>query len=234
MESIDKADYALLNAVHLEDWQVYLLAAPNMHDIMNTPEHGLDPAALFEHFLRLWRMGLIECSMEDPFRPIAPDPALLHEQFDPMPQDSPPEGRIIIYRLTKSGGLLWEELSAPDWSRLIRQRDHPCSKDNQEWEISGADQALLERTWKLHNAWGDWPHPVEGTVRYEVLQPYRPAYWKTLPIGYAYRFEVQSGWERPPLYHSAVAALLPERNELWEIGIGWRRSFEDVCRQFFE
>jgi hypothetical protein len=230
VSSIDQADYALLNAVDLEEWQVYLLAAPNMHDIMNSPEHGLDAAALFERFLRLWRTGLIECSLEDPFRPIEPDPDLLHEQFDAMPEDSPAEDRILLYRLTGAGGRVWEELSAPDWNQLIRRRTGAITAAGQEWVISGADRALVEQAWKYHHAWGEWPHPVDGTVHYDVLEPYHPTYWKTLPAGYAYGFDVQDDWKKQPLSDPAlVTKWLQESMALRDIEAGWRRDFGEVC-----
>src|SRR5690349_1218860 len=99
-DAIDQSDFALMCAVDLDDWQVYLLAAENAADIMNAPAHELGRDALFEHFLKLWRIGLIECSLELPFQATPPNPELVHAQFDPMPQDTPPEEQILLYRLT--------------------------------------------------------------------------------------------------------------------------------------
>jgi len=57
---IEKADFALLNAVSEDEWLAYLLAGDaSTEDIMNKPSHGLSPDELSRHFFALWNAGLI-------------------------------------------------------------------------------------------------------------------------------------------------------------------------------
>ncbi len=109
------ADYALLHAVVVQEWQVYLLSGGmDMETVMNTPSHGLAESDLIERFFDLWRRGLVECSHDEAGPPAAPAIDLLRRQFV-YASGHPPEEDILIYRLSAAGGALWEELSSPDW-----------------------------------------------------------------------------------------------------------------------
>ena len=101
---IDWADYTLLNAVSLEEWQIYLLGG-DVLTVMNVEPHDLEIPELTEHFFGLWRRGLVECSLEYPnWSPERPDLALLREQFDGIPSLD----RLLMYRLSAAGASLWE------------------------------------------------------------------------------------------------------------------------------
>lgn len=110
---IDQADYALLNAVSIDEWFAYLLNAPaGMENIMNVPGHGLGEKDLIEHFFRLWNYGLLECSLAEAGVVAAPDADLVRRQFEHT-SSGDPIGPTILYRLTRAGGNLWERYAVP-------------------------------------------------------------------------------------------------------------------------
>ncbi len=122
LSGIDKADFALLNAVSLDEWLAYLLNADvDISLIMNMPGHGLDETELIDHFFRLWRRGLIQCTSVESERTAVLDFELAQAQFK-RTRDWPPNGdRALLYGLTASGGALWEALMEPRWTQFLRE-----------------------------------------------------------------------------------------------------------------
>ena len=79
---IERADFALLNAVSEDEWAAYLLAGDaSTEAIMNKPSHGLPPDELSRHFFKLWSAGLIECSAASSGDQVAPDLQRARDQF---------------------------------------------------------------------------------------------------------------------------------------------------------
>jgi hypothetical protein len=224
---IDKPDYALLNAVSSDQWLVYLLAAEaGMENIINMPSHGLPERELAEHFFRLWTRGLIECRSDESGPPVAPDLDLVRAQFEYT--GIWPGDKALFYGLSASGGVLWEALTAPQWTEFVRVGSGPS---HNTWVLSGGDRGLVERFRRRLGAGFCGPPPIPGTERWEVMQPWRPTYWKTLPLGCQFTFQ-----HTGDLSYSIDA-------ETWDaadcyglhlIGGTWRRSVEEVCQEYFE
>jgi len=217
--NIDQADYALLNAVALVDWQVYMLTPGEvpMEDMMNVPSHGLDADKLFHHFLRLWQRGLVECTGTSFESPLQPDAELLREQFNFA--DHP--DRIIAYRLTHEGGALWEEMTSPNWTLFIRSGSDEDRPDRL-WVLGAGDRDRLE----LLRRSGFGVAPVSGTEKWEELRPWKATYWKTIQVGYELKFE----------YSYQTECSLDDwkvRHELWGTWDCWRKTFKEVCEEYF-
>ncbi len=182
---IDQADYTLLNAVVLREWTAYLLNGEvDMTSIMNVPAHGLGEKNLVEHFFRLWSCQLIECMDEDE-SPLKPDFERAREQFEHT-SAWPPEERALSYRLTASGGAVWESMAAPDWSKFLT--GGVTNRPGRRWFLGGGDRSRVE-LW--HKCDRFFPVPVLGTENWETFKPWRATYWKELPAGYelSFRFE---------------------------------------------
>jgi hypothetical protein len=226
---LDKAHYALLNAVSLDVWAAYLLAgeAP-MEAIMNMPSHGLPEDELTEHFFRLWTAGLIECSIEESGPPVAPDFEIARQQFEHT-RDWPPMGkRALIYRLSGAGGRLWEHFASPDWNKFFRT-DSPHSK---EWSLASSNRYLVELLQKCRRY---HPPPIEGTDRWTTHQPWNATYWKTLPIGYEFAFRFEKHEWPPPegrdlQSYNEVESACEQVETSWR---QWTKSFEEICKEHF-
>jgi hypothetical protein len=139
---IDKASYALLNAVVEDEWATYLLAgeAP-MEDIMNKPSHGLSERELSGHFFRLWKQGLIECRLDEFEAVVAPDFEATRQQFEHTKDWPPARDHSLVYRLTRSGGELWEHFASPDWDKVL---NNGVGSDPNEYTLSASNRALIE------------------------------------------------------------------------------------------
>lgn len=225
-EEIDKAGYAILNAVSLDQWLAYLLAgdAP-MEEIMNMPSHGLGAEALAERFFRLWNSGLLECSIEESGPPVAPNRELARSQFVRTRQ-WPPEGdESVVYRLSRDGGAIWEYFASPDWGKFFKvETDY----DLNECRLASANRDLAET---LRQCEDRHPAPIAGTDRWTVLQPWNATYWKMLPNAYQLTFRVSIsssliGYNRLGHTHPACQQV----TENWRL---WRKSFEQACREHF-
>jgi hypothetical protein len=90
------------------------------------------------------------------------------------------------YVLTTQGGRRWEEVSKPDWSR------YTFIGGSEMMFINAGDRRIAEEYLELY------PHLtgdiiiVADSVEWEVMQPWRATYWKTIPVGYRIRFRTTS------------------------------------------
>jgi len=218
---LNKADYALLYAVIVQEWQVYLLSGGmDMESVLNTPSHGLNEADLIQHFFKLWRHGFVECSHDESGPPVDPDLELLRRQFV-YAGDSPADDETLLYRLTAAGGAAWEALASPDWTGFLRS----SSPSSRRWVLGGGDRARVEL---LRKCPAMFPPPLIETEKVLVQRPWQATYWKILPIGYEITFEYDYSLGRSQdLANSACAEIF----ETWD---KWHRSFRDVCDEYFK
>jgi hypothetical protein len=224
---IDKADYALLNSVSLDEWAAYLLAgdAP-MEDIMNMPSHGLGGDELTEHFFRLWNRGLIECEFDESRSVAVPDFDLARQQFERTQNWPPPRDRSLVYRLSSTGSRLWEYFASPDWNKFLSTDS--ASRPN-ECTLTSSNRSLVELSRKCpyHH-----PPPIEGTDVWTVLQPWDATYWKTLPVGHQLTFQFE-GHHRRTLSQQDYAEVKSSCDEIDATRRSWCKSFEEVCKEHF-
>jgi hypothetical protein len=117
---IERADFALLNAVSEDQWAAYLLAGDaSTEAIMNKPSHDLSSDELSQHFFNLWSAGLIECSAASSGDQVPPDLQRAGEQFVRTQNWPPSDDLCLIYRLSQSGGDTWEQFARPDWNKYL-------------------------------------------------------------------------------------------------------------------
>jgi len=226
--NIDRADFALLNAVSEDEWAAYLLAgdAPT-EDIMNKPSHGLSPDELSHHFFELWKAGLIECSAASSDIPIAADLQKARDQFVRTENWPPSDDQCLLYRLSKSGADMWEQFARPDWNKYLVS----SNVDGIEWTLTGTNRDLVQRWRDLgSNFNAGFPFPQPGTEKWELLKPWQAIYWKTLPVGHRLKFVI--GWTRPCSSPTPeeVENVFRFQNEVWG---GWHEKFDVICREHF-
>ena len=227
---IDRADFGLLNAVSEDEWAAYLLAGDaSMEAIMNKASHGLAPRELRQHFFKLWTAGLIECSLEFSGPPVAPDFEQAKRQFERTQEWPPSNDQCLVYRLSREGGEMWERFACPDWSRFLLSS---VGEQGNEWTLTGADRRLVE-VWRESGSKisAGFPVPLDGTEKWEILQPWKATYWKTLPIGYRLKFEFKT-WDRPPSSPSReeLQHVFEFQNEVWG---RWHKGFDTICAEHF-
>ncbi len=223
---IDKADYAILYGVSLEQWPAWLLLKERTMAGVNRFWPGLAPRELTEHFFRLWIDGLIDCAEGEDEPAIAPDYQLAREQFefDETVADRP-EGNSLTYRLSSQGGDVWAEYAAVDWSRFFSSWH---GSGAEEWTLSASLLEPIEIALQIPEI---APRPVRGTAKWEILQPWQATYWKSLSIGHRLSYQYES-WARPEFRTAeefeSWQKLMNDIAPYWD---GWHKSFQDVSRE---
>ncbi len=106
--------------------------------------------------------------------------------------------------LTPKGGSVWERIAKPDWNRFVdlrSYRGHDSSSARSFIEVAeGRNLDFLTRyatAYGLHQSRGIDPHGerVLGEWKLRTLAPARPwnaTYWKSFPVGYRIRVQVQT------------------------------------------
>ncbi|NJK66885.1 MAG: hypothetical protein HC941_10350 [Microcoleus sp. SU_5_3] len=92
----------------------------------------------------------------------------------------------LFYFLTIQGGEKWESFSQPNWSLYWTGYGN---------FLGSADRKLLETYLALYHLIDHGNTRaciIPGTELWEILTPWQPTYWKTLPIGYQVRYESRS------------------------------------------
>lgn len=228
---IEKADFALLNAVSEDEWAAYLLAGDaSTETIMNKPSHGLSPDELSLHFFNLWSAGLIECSAASSGNQVTPDLQRARDQFVRTENWPPSDDLCLVYRLSQSGGDTWEQFAHPDWNKYLVSS--AGDQNPHEWTLTGTNRDLVQHWRDLgSNFDAGFPFPLAGTERWELLQPWQATYWKTLPIGHRLKFF--TSWGRPvssPPSSEEVEEVFRFQREIWG---GWHEKFDVICREHF-
>ena len=228
---IEKADFALLNAVSEDEWAAYLLAGDaSTEAIMNKPSHGLSPEELSRHFFDLWGAGLIKCSAASSRDQVAPDLQRARDQFVRNGNWPPSDDSCLVYRLSPSGGDTWEQFARPDWNKYLVSSE--SEQNRHEWTLTGTTRDLVQH-WRNLGANFDagFPFPLAGTERWEMLQPWQATYWKTLPIGHRLKFF--TSWGRPESNSPSPEEVEEVFRFQREVRGGWHKRFDVICREHF-
>ena len=125
-------------------------------------------------------------------------------------------GLIVLkdgfYRLTSSGGLLWEGVFAADWDGFydcwFEDKGDGCFES---LEFCCASEDTLARFLSAHGA-------LAG-CRPECLSPFQATYWKTLPSGFRIRQDVPMGYGLNhaidlPAWSRSLARVLNRPNDM--------------------
>jgi hypothetical protein len=157
-----------------------MLTYREMEYLHNKPSHGLAPDALADLLERLLWQGDIFVEDHEGQRRLF-SVAELRELLRVGTRD-----RDAAYGLTEKGGARWEIEAHVDWSRYVQDHDLEERDEPRVREIVSVDRDRLETyvsrgTVEL----GDPTDP--GSETRDVLTPWRPTYWKTLPVGHRLR-----------------------------------------------
>jgi len=179
---MDEGEYWLLDSV-IEAWYpLRWLVSGDVELAFNRRHHGISRGELTGTLGRLFERGeLLAKRGRDCFTPTW---AEIEEAL---------AGRLeLSYGLTPQGGARWEAISTPKWQRYVRAS---VFADSQGGEIVGSDRSLVEKYDSLsHQAWNI--SVIEGSRRWDVLEPWQATYWKELPTGHRIRFRFT--WVEPP------------------------------------
>jgi hypothetical protein len=97
--------------------------------------------------------------------------------------------RSVYFGMTELGGVCWENVARPDWSRFV---DESYSRDPHEGRFAGVDREYVARL-----ALGV-SERIGGTESYTLLTPWKATYWKELPLGHELRFLYRRDLDRSP------------------------------------
>jgi hypothetical protein len=189
------------------------LIGAKLQERLNRPHHGLDAAGVASVLQRLIRKGYIAL-----FRGVEEeltegrDPLLwLAEHGDDDGDDDGPR-RGTAYGLTLSGGVAWEGVAHPNWSRFI---DASFGCDPFEAEVICADPIRLnEYVFSKYQVF----RPIPESLRRDRLEPWPATYWKMLPLGHRFRFAYDPAQE---INRVCSSGLLHERYSWLKDANGW-------------
>ena len=116
--------------------------------------------------------------------------------------------------LTKLGAAEWEAAASPRWDEFYDE-----SSDDRMMTLASTDKSIILRL--MQNRLG-WSHaPLQDTVRWRELRPWKATYWKTLESAWEAEFQYESC--RPPPH-------LPETEEERIAKEEWRRMTQWFTR----
>ena len=214
MSSLTRGEYWLLETVVLHGCRLSLIFAetfgPNGHEGVvfefNKPSHGLDSGELLSTLLRMQAAGwiafkenldaidddrVIHCSQEDLI-------AALKEYC--RPATSP---RWLSYQLTPSGGAIWEQFAAADWSYFVTVWLHSQSETPAESiRVTALTQKRLEEALpllrppsKILGRVSGYQFPDDETLlAWEAISPWQATYWKQFPAAQTVWWPVSESW----------------------------------------
>jgi len=191
------------------DWP----CAPNVGEILSRKSHGLSGDEVARRMRRLLDSGLISIFARESGEPLSPpSDGELAAMLNPPPDKvaRPHYFAGFAYGLTPTGGLEWEKIAEPDWSRF---HGIAYGIDPDECVMEAAGEARLFEAIS-HTGLGRerfrWdPREIEFTL----LEPWRPVYWKELPRGWRAEYPlIRLGGEDRPCEPERQMAL----DRYWE------------------
>ncbi|WP_333220736.1 hypothetical protein [Microcoleus sp. Pol12A5] len=99
------------------------------------------------------------------------------------------DGRLLAsYYLTPQGGARWEAMADPDWNKFSIVNF--LGQFPYEEGFLGTQREIIEQLLALDRLLFMYEH-IPGTEKWNVLEPWKATYWKTLPRGYYVSCEFQ-------------------------------------------
>lgn len=176
---LTRAEYWLLNQVVEAACPISFLDTKDPVALFNKSGHGLDRERLIRVIVAMLNHGWIEAArMPELAEWGTLAPAAVVAALDEPPPRQGTSG--TCYRLTPTGGAIWEAFAAPTWSRYIQFRQ------GEEAIIFGATESRVRKFFELIHGGGIIP--ISETVRWEHFSPWQATYWKTLESGCEVRF----------------------------------------------
>jgi hypothetical protein len=178
-------DFWFLDSVSGCRLPVFAVRLPNIGEILNRPGHGLSAAEIAGRLRRLLDAGLLALFSREGGEPMPPPG---DEELEALLE--PPHARGFrpsflegdrLYGLTQAGGERWEAAVAADWSRFTTIG---MGIEPDRCEVAAASEARLVEAMGFTSAVWDGHIWDPRDVRFERLEPWRPVYWKELPLGW--------------------------------------------------
>lgn len=107
------------------------------------------------------------------------------------------ENYDFLYKLTPKGGAKWESFTHPNWDIFLSKILFYDGSGLEKLEFMSRYKHTLESKLAFDALTRNLQH-LPGSEVWEVLEPWKPTYWKTLPRGY--RVTAQSGSNVYPLW----------------------------------
>lgn len=179
-------DFWFLDSVSEHKLPPFALRLPNIGEMLNRHDHGLSGAEVAGRFRALLDQGLIAVFSRESGEPVPPPgDSELEEMLNPPP----PEGGFrpsfaeaeFLYGLTETGAARWEKRVGADWARFttISRRIDP-----DECEVAASSEARLVEAIGFTGAVWDGYCWDPREIRFTRMEPWRPVYWKELPLGW--------------------------------------------------
>ena len=92
----------------------------------------------------------------------------------------------FLYYLTPQGGERWAKATKANWNQYFSWSGFDCGQS----KIICTDRQLIEQLLQV----SEYVHsdvPILGTEVWDVLEPWEPTYWKTLPLAYRVRYQTR-------------------------------------------
>lgn len=199
---MNNIDFWFLDSVSECRLPVFAVRLPNIGEILNRREHGLSAAEVAGRLRRLLDAGLLALFARDCGEPLPPPG---DEELEALLEPPPARGwrpsfldGDRLYGLTQAGGERWEAAVAADWSRFTAIS---MAIEPDRCEVVAASEARLAEAMSFTGALWDGHCRDPRDARFERLEPWRPVYWKELPLGWRASFPLirlpDSGGGRP-------------------------------------
>jgi hypothetical protein len=195
--SIEFGEYWLLETAVDGRVPLYLIEGPpsQLIEQWNKKPHGLSERQLIETLHRLFQAGDISAVVaerrivhgetkdrivRDNYTPTLDD---LQRAFRWEEPGRCPYVLRYAYGLTAQGGVRWEQIADPDWSRFYEHIHLDDGERTTGLVVTAGSTAraeeVLERDFPLCRL-----RRISGIDRLDELRPWHATYWKTLPVGY--------------------------------------------------
>ena len=167
---MERLKFWLLDAVHHRD---ELVGQAVRGTLFTQVAHGQDPAIAAKLIVELGRAGLVE------FRYGA---SLV------SPSELDPEHSEASYSLTEAGGVAWEEVAKPEWTKAFREKeirlnDEAVVRRGIPEVVSVFSCGSVELMKKLLDGLCPKSSRLYVSPTYEISE-WKPLYWKTLSNGF--------------------------------------------------
>ena len=105
------------------------------------------------------------------------------------------DGKLrAYYALTPQGGNRWEAVAHADWNRYFEWSSEKYNVESElfDCELTGSNQQLIEELLSIDCYLPSHSIHIPETEIWDVLEPWQPTYWKTLPRAYRVRYQARN------------------------------------------
>jgi hypothetical protein len=186
---MNKIEYWFLDTAIRLKIPFHWLSASNVDEMLNRPHHNLSRSELLVVLERMFERGDLFLEYmnrsEQRHRTRVPSRSEIEAALYMTHDKWTDQSERVFYGVTGRGGALWETLSHPQWDHFY---DEGYGINPYEGEMTASTRGLIEEWLALVPYDPLIKAIVPESVRWSVLQPWEPTYWKQLPIGYHIEF----------------------------------------------